>query len=771
MRSDFPEPDDIFEELADKVASAIERGKMVSFKRSLEEMERFHQFLLALNSARSEDGSQFNYAQISGGLWNEPHRTWIRHYRRLFALAADQITENDEFITTLAHVPHHLFSFSRTYARTREITSAVVDLGPMMVHRLQGWRSKRTTVQVPLGGEARPKLDLAPSEARAYANTLPSLIGAWEALVRYAPLTFEWKKLRRQKEMPERWRAYAESWPFFWAHLTNTAYCLAACVWNEDEAGASAYLDALLSWRSALKHELDARHFYTPYHRFLYPTMFRQSWDEVERQVEILVPPRSTHVSPEAVFASLLTSAHNDVILLTAQLFLFWTVSQKQVTDIGARVANRLLQLRPAEHGDEPPSIRPLSLRSRFLDMLRFEVAPVLEGETSYAADLDHFIQQLDNMTERHVVPGRIYTPSTLHGRGGLMSSEIAILAASVPMTGDDGLRAYMAQLSANEALWPTSDDSIRRLLNHLQRILQWLETGASGIGEGVKYVSNAEYPESLPVLSNILKSVVDDVEAARRGRLRERAIDQQKLLELGSLFERRLLDEPLDFPFFEAFQVVRTKGSDGGTLLDFPISNVQKGQLTTPPMDYDLADFAPSLVKSAGDILWRTVWGNFLQKPRQLHDFDVTIRDVAFWEKVSALIPQVQPNPILLVSIPSEGSVLRKSLYGLSQLSEGIKIESVPTKSSKRNYIATVNGIDVFGASFPPGVSWLFSAEMLRQIDFVTLPDTDLYAAVKYVPADEETGVLRLLAKPKLDWRDTPIFELKSLPSQEDAD
>lgn len=464
MKSDFPEPDDIFEELAEKVATAIERGKVVSFKRSLEEMERFHQFLLALNSARAEDGSQFNYAQMSGGLWSEPHRAWLRHYRRLFALAADQIAESDEFITTLAHVPHHLFSFRRTYARTPEITSAVLDLGPMMVHRLQGWRSKRTTVQVPLGGEAKPKLDLAPSEARAYANMLPSLVGAWEALVRYAPLTFEWNRLRRQKKVPERWAAYAESWPFFWAHLTNTAYCLAACVWNEDEAGASAYLDALLSWRSALKHELDAGHFYTPYHRFLYPTMFRQSWDEVDGRLAILVPQRSVLVSPEAVFSSLLTSAHNDVILLTSQLFLFWTVSQKQLTDIGARVANRLLQLRPAEHGDEPPSTRPLSLRSRFLDMMRFEVAPVLEGGTSYAADLDHFIQQLDNMTERHVVPGRIYTPSTLHGRGGLMSSEIAILAASVPMTGDDGLRAYMAQLSANEALWPASDDSIRRL-------------------------------------------------------------------------------------------------------------------------------------------------------------------------------------------------------------------------------------------------------------------------------------------------------------------
>ncbi|AXE62819.1 hypothetical protein BBF93_00310 [Hyphomonas sp. CACIAM 19H1] len=771
MKSDFPEPDDIFEELAEKVATAIERGKMVSFKRSLEEMERFHQFLLALNSARSEDGSQFNYAQISGGLWNEPHRTWIRHYRRLFALAADQITENDDFISTLAHVPHHLFSFSRTYARTPEITSAVLDLGPMMVHRLQGWRSKRTTVQVPLGEEAKPKLDLAPSEARAYANTLPSLIGAWEALVRYAPLMFEWNKLRRQKKVPERWTAYAESWPFFWAHLTNTAYCLAACVWNEDEAGASAYLDALLSWRSALKHELDAEHFYTPYHRFLYPTMFRQSWGEVEGRVAILVPQRSVHVSPEAVFSSLLTSAHNDVILLTAQLFLFWTVSQKQLTDIGARVANRLLLLRPAEHGDEPPSARPLSLRSRFLDMMRFEVAPVLEGETSYAADLDHFIQQLDNMTERHVVPGRIYTPSTLHGRGGLMSSEISILAASAPMTGDDGLRAYIAQLSANEALWPASDDSIRRLLNHLQRILQSLETGAAGIGEGVKYVRNAEYPESLPELSNILKSVVEGVEAARRSRLRERAIDQQKLLDLSSLFERRLLDEPLDFPFFEAFQVVRTEDSGGGTVLDVPILTVQKGQLTTPLMDYDLADFAPSLARSADDLLWRRVWGNFLQKPRQIHDLDVTIRDFAFWEKVSTLIPQVQPNPILLVPSPTEESVLRKSLYGLSNLSEGIKIESVPTKSAKRNYIATVNGIDVFGASIPPGVSWLFSAEMLQQIVFEKLPETNLYAAVKYVPEDEETGMLRLLAKPKLDWRDTPIFELKFLPSQEDAD
>ena len=187
--------------------------------------------------------------------------------------------------------------------------------------------------------------------------------------------------------------------------------------------------------------------------------------------------------------------------------------------------------------------------------------------------------------------------------------------------------------------------------------------------------------------------------------------------------------------------------------------------------MDHDLADFSPDLAKSASDRLWPALWGEFLQKPRLKYNVEATVRDIAFWDLLATLIPQVQPNPILLVShTAAEGSSLRKSLYGLAEISTGINIVPPPPMRRKRQYIATVNGIDVYGAGIPAGVAWLFSTDMLQQISFEKLPGVGLYAAVKFVPKSEESGTLTLVAKPNLAWRDSPVLELNFLPLPEDT-
>ena len=108
MMHDFPTPDDIFEELADKTAVQIDRLAPVAFDNAFRELVRYHRFLLALNTSRTPDGAPFSYAELTGDAWNAPHRQWIAQYRRLFERAMDQLPNDDHFIRSLSYAPSKL---------------------------------------------------------------------------------------------------------------------------------------------------------------------------------------------------------------------------------------------------------------------------------------------------------------------------------------------------------------------------------------------------------------------------------------------------------------------------------------------------------------------------------------------------------------------------------------------------------------------------------------------------------------------------------------
>ena len=64
--------------------------------------------------------------------------------------------------------------------------------------------------------------------------------------------------------------------------------------------------------------------------------------------------------------------------------------------------------------------------------------------EDFLADSLDGLVGRLDNMTERRVVPGRVFTPSTLDRKDDLLLSVVAILLAAA--TGRPALRTTTAR-------------------------------------------------------------------------------------------------------------------------------------------------------------------------------------------------------------------------------------------------------------------------------------------------------------------------------------
>ncbi len=147
-KRDLPTAEQILEELADKTAAQIERLAPVAFDAAWSEMIRYHRFLLALNASRTPDGAPFNYAEVVGDAWQGPHRNWIRQYGRLFERAADRIPDDDHFIHSLAYAPSRLLPGAGDPELPPNIVKAILDLGPMLMHRVEAWspserRSKR----------------------------------------------------------------------------------------------------------------------------------------------------------------------------------------------------------------------------------------------------------------------------------------------------------------------------------------------------------------------------------------------------------------------------------------------------------------------------------------------------------------------------------------------------------------------------------------------------------------------------------------------------
>jgi len=59
----------------------LNRLAPVAFDAAVNELTRYHRFLLLVNATRTPDGKPFNYAAVPGEAWSAPHSEWIRQYR------------------------------------------------------------------------------------------------------------------------------------------------------------------------------------------------------------------------------------------------------------------------------------------------------------------------------------------------------------------------------------------------------------------------------------------------------------------------------------------------------------------------------------------------------------------------------------------------------------------------------------------------------------------------------------------------------------------
>jgi hypothetical protein len=757
---DLPSPDDIFEELSDKTALQIDRLAPVAFDNAFREMVRYHRFLLALNASRTPEGVAFSYAEVTGDAWNAPHRQWIGQYRRLFERAMDRLPDDDHFIRSLSYAPNKLLPGPSDPELSSNVLAGILGLVTIMIHRIEAWVTKRTTVTVPEGEPAEPRLALAGSDAKAYANILHEIVGGWENVLQQAPLIYRWPE-RGNLDAAKIWSAFRASWPFLRQHLSNTAYCLAAAVWNEDETAGALFRQSLVRWRNSLSYRLedpaDLR-----WRRLLFPSILNLDWPEASDHASKLAYDYMPAPTPGQLFASVLDGAHEDAVLLTAALLLFWTIEKKQATDIGGRNASVLLRGEDDDVDAHSPR-RQLGFRSLFLDFIRLELAGERFRDGTYAAELDALIQVLDNMTERRVVPGRIFTPSTLRDRDDLLQSFVAMLAATTPDDGDDGLLERVTELAREEEVLPEGDRSLRNVVHQLGRLSTILEQPGPQLARGLQLLAPGRDAEAITRrLRQIVDAAKTAIEEQRLERLKARPVDPAKLERIRTKLETALLNEPSETPFFRNVLVGHASPGEEVVWRDIKFNGIPKAQLTEPPMEASSTHFEEMFVSRSRELAGRYAWEAFSRRSRIQVKTDASLDDESFWRWMKPLVAQVGSDPMLVLSQTAEGRAVRRIMRAAPADRPPLKMERRPRTDSRGSYIGTVDGVDVFAAAFSPGVAWLFSGKALRSIRYAAVEGSAHFVSVDFELGEQMTGTLRVRARQHFDWSNAPIFEIK---------
>jgi hypothetical protein len=184
------------EELADKVIEQIERAAVTGFKGALDELIRYHRFVLDVHDTRSEEGHPLSLAEV-GGFFEAPYQEWIRQYRRVLEKAVAKIGVETYFIDALGHVVIRLLPYDAATVSPAVVTS-LLDIGLHEVIVLEAWVTRRTTVDIQLGESAQPRLELAGSDLRAYKQVIPSFLGAWENVLRLSDNLYDYRGSRRR---------------------------------------------------------------------------------------------------------------------------------------------------------------------------------------------------------------------------------------------------------------------------------------------------------------------------------------------------------------------------------------------------------------------------------------------------------------------------------------------------------------------------------------------------------------------------------------------
>lgn len=752
MSADLPTPEETLEELADRATATIDRNASVAFDRALDEMTDFHRFLLALSAPGPTSGSAFSLAEVGGFM--APAIKWTHPYRRLHERASERIPDDTHYIRRLAYAPLRLVPGPQDERLSPGVMNSILDLGPSLVHRLEAWFTRRTVVSVEGEAPARRVL-LAGSDERAYADALTDVVAGWESLHQQAPYMFGWSQDGRQSEAQD-WDRLRGTWSYLLQHLVNTARTIAISVWNEDEQGAAMFCESLIRWPNELAYELGDGSTLL-YRRMLFPGIADVGWDGVRERIASIRGEWDRDPSPRELLANTLQAVHGDVTLITVALLLYWSGSKRQQTDVAARMAMLLLGVAESSEDDDFHERINLEFVSLCLKLLRLRLAGARYGGGGYGAELDSLVRNMDHMTERLIVPGRSFTPSTLHDREGLLPSLLAILALDTRPE-DAAIERRFKEFAGNDGSLPKGQESILDILDELQHLLRILENPPERLRGALRIVVPGEpTDDAIDRLRAKIGSALAAVQSVRDDYVRAADTDTGRLDPLRDSIEKALIAPPVGVLFREV--TVDVAPDSGGQPRDVRLIDLNKAWLIGPSetMPVNLEQAASGYVKQAADSFVRR---EFYHKPRCRYVPSGVPNEPEFWSDLGDIGRYVGPDPVMMVA-EDVAAVLKEMVTQVAADSSGLKIDRKPRSGVWPGYIATVHDVDVYVAQIAEKSIWLFSSRMLKRVRYAVFDNGHLVTLSINWHEGGLTGDLIAHFRQIVSWTNQPVVEV----------
>jgi len=756
--ADMPTPEDFLEQLIDKLVTMTSSSAATGFRAVLDEVIRYHRFILAAQNTKDNTGRAINLAEV-GGFFSRPDADWIRQYRRAFVAAADKIGSDTYFIDLLSHlvarlVPDDSLNFSPRVLQT------ILDLGVYEVIALEDWVTKQAVIGAGTG-EIGSSATLTGSNKRAYENVMISFVGGWETLAQTLISSLGIERRPNANATGAQWLRFSKSFSVFQAHLHNAAYFLASAVWNDDALGADRLRDLLLRWLQPFYAILQETYLFS--HQLLItPDLVTKEWANVQREVARRTQFGEGAALPGPVFGILLWELHCDVVCICGLVALYWYATNQQPSETAAQAA--VLTLRQAKRtsdGSDLTTITPKTTFQLLFDFaLRYAFNPRF-AEGRYSATIDELIRYLTNLAAPRMVSGRIYGGFGINGFETLRSVLLAAMAANLPKQGDEGVARLVEDLK-NDPLF-SDDKDVRNFIWTMRQMVEALSTAQED--EAFKKAAHTFEKEidltaATNGLQEILSNIVAAFETLRKERLRAAPLDEDRMELVRRRITESILTNGPDMACFGKYPISRdTSGMLPVTETEF--GTISKGSFVRPEMAGVSFEELPEIfVGVSRNYLVNQVWHGLYHRPKRHVSMNITEGTSPFWRRVIDEAPKVGPEPMVLVPYSILGKEISEAAHSIlgTGLLTGFAITKVTDMPSGggTGYMGTIEGVHVYSFGGIRDAAVLCSRRLLRGMRFGIVHGTSDIVDFWFVESeDPETSRVRLKFAPRIDWAD----------------
>lgn len=773
MRHRMPSPDEILEALAAQAVEYANAGAVPSFEEAIIELTNQHRFLLDLCAAEDAFGEPISFAEISGSEWWRPYQEWIRIYRRVFGAAVNKLDDAPELNRQALRVMMRLLPNSTTITPSPRVMASTTDLGPAYLHQLMNWLGNLDQSHLTEGPSSLGRTLINPGKIKTYSSALRDYVGNWESLVSFSSIAFQLDETQGDSDQ-EIWVKCRRAWPYIWSHLANTAYGLALTIWNDDQTGAATLYDSLIRWPKTVDHAIQSFQDSSIKRSLLTVDLLNEDWNNARDIAASHLLGRSHYLEPKSLYFDLLINAHSDLLFAMAALLLRWTERADFSTSrLPSHVAAQLISgSRELPLENRETSLSVYSFDRNVFALMRSLNISQREYSIRFTKMLDKCMRQMDNLSEVDVVPGRVFTPQTIHETSELMAEMARILIATGPQ--NDSRRKVSSSLIQFTSVDPELkdyDNIARRIADRYDQLSQAIEKIAPANDITLNFLSKTfnRKPHQDETLNRvrIAKAKIESHHAQVLDSLRtdETAFDEYRIAFWDEI--KRLPDS---MAYFDDFDIELDDLSPDAIPVSARFGGLHKGEFTSPKRMESPPKAIEYSASSFSKLINTIIWRRFRQKDRDELSTSAQAVDAEFWRRIDEVIEHVGPDPILLLRAGPETAFFFDALNKGKQEFENAQIQVDQTSRERLGYVATINHIAVCASQLEAGVALLFSSRALKKMTIQeyssSLPELRFKFSLDAENKAPGVGTLECASEFELEWRDYRAYEIAFTPS-----